>query len=99
LVWKLQEVELKGTAGMIIARREAQAGKGKGRSETFSVDATTRFWRGRERLGITDLIDEKTWPKNGEKDLNDKSVLLGISWKPTPGGGLQTLSRQRRLAG
>ena len=86
LVWKLQEVELKENTGMIVARREAQAGKGKVHSETFSVDATTRFWRGRERLGITDLMDEKTWPKNEKKDLNDQTVFLGISWKPTPGG-------------
>ena len=86
LVWKLQEVELKGTAGMIIARREAQAGKGKGRSETFSVDATTRFWRGKEHLHLSDLIEEKVLPENGVKSLNDQSVLLGISWKPTPGG-------------
>jgi hypothetical protein len=86
LVWKLQEVELKGTAGMIIARREAQAGKGKGRSETFSVDATTRFWRGKEHLHLSDLIEEKVLPENGVRFLNDQSVLLGISWKPTPGG-------------
>jgi hypothetical protein len=86
LVWKLQEVELKENAGMIIARREPQAGKGQVHVETFSVDATTRFWRGRERLGITDLLDEKIWPKNGGKDLNDQTVFLGITWKPTPGG-------------
>ena len=86
LVWKLQEVELKENAGMIVARREAQDGKGQVLSETFSVDATTRFWRGRERLGITDLMNEKTWPKNGKKDLNDQTVFLGITWKPTPGG-------------
>ena len=86
LVWKLQEVELKENAGMIVARREAQDGKGQVLSETFSVDATTRLWRGRERLGITDLMNEKNWPKNGKKDLNDQTVFLGITWKPTPGG-------------
>ena len=86
LVWKLQEVELKGTAGMMIARRESQDGKGKGRSETFSVDATTRFWRGKEHLHLSDLIEEKVLPENGVQSLNDQSVLLGISWKPTQGG-------------
>ena len=86
LVWKLKEVELKENTGMIIARREARTGKGKVLSETFSVDATTRFWRGRERLGITDLTDEETWPKDGKKDLNEQAVFLGITWKPTPGG-------------
>jgi len=86
LVWKLQEVELKENAALIVARRESQDGKGQVLSETFSVDATTRLWRGRERLGITDLMNEKTWPKNGKKDLNDQTVFLGITWKPTPGG-------------
>jgi len=86
LVWRLQEVELKGTAGMMIVRRESQDGKGKGRSETFSVDATTRFWRGKEHLHLSDLIEEKVLPENGVQSLNDQSVLLGISWKPTPGG-------------
>ena len=86
LIWKLQEVELKENAGMIIARREARTGKEMVLSETFSVDATTRFWRGRERLGITDLTDEKNWPKDGKKDLNEQAVFLGITWKPTPGG-------------
>tara|TARA_B100000212_G_scaffold71976_1_gene50760 strand:- start:1394 stop:2674 length:1281 start_codon:yes stop_codon:yes gene_type:complete len=86
LVWKLQEVELKENAGMIIALREARTGKGMVLSETFSVDATTRFWRGRELLGITDLTDEETWPKDGKKDLNEQAVFLGITWKPTPGG-------------
>ena len=86
LVWKLQEVELKENDGIIVTRREAQDGNGQVHVETFSVDATTRFWRGRERLGITDLMNEKTWPKNGKKNLNDQTVFLGISWKPTPGG-------------
>ena len=86
LVWKLKEVELKENAGMIVARRELKKGKGQVHVETFSVDATTRFWRGRERLGITDLMNEKIWPKNGKKDLNDQTVFIGITWKPTPGG-------------
>ncbi len=33
-----------------------------------------------------DLIEEKVLPENGVQSLNDQSVLLGISWKPTPGG-------------
>ena len=35
---------------------------------------------------LSDLIEEKVFPENGVKPLNDQSVLLGISWKPTPGG-------------
>ena len=86
LVWKLQEVDLKENAGMIIARRESKTGKGQVHLETFSVNTTTRFWRGRERLGITDLINEKTWPRNGNKNLNELTVFLAITWKPTLGG-------------
>ena len=85
LVWKLQEVELKRTAGTIIARKEPLAGKGQVHVETFSVDATTRFWREKEHLHLSDLIEEKVLPENGVQSLNDQSVLLGISWKPTPG--------------
>ena len=55
LVWKLQEVELKENAGMIIARREAQDGKGKVLSETFSIDATTRLWRGFQKVHVADF--------------------------------------------
>ena len=86
LLWKLKKVELKENLGMIIARRESQSEDGDVHEETFSVDATTRFWRGRERLSITDLTDEEIWPKDGKKVLNEQAVFLGITWKPTPGG-------------
>ena len=88
----------KENAGMIIALREARTGKGMVLSET-SVDATTRFWRGRELLVITDLTDEETWPKDGKKDLNEQAVFLGITWKPTPRWRIQTLSYLRCLDG
>ena len=52
----------------------------------MTFDAATRFWRGRERLNVQDLIAEKIWPTNGKQSLEDQTVLLGITWKPTPGG-------------
>ena len=86
LVWKLQEITINRHAGFIIARRESKAGGGQAHEETLTFDAATRIWRGRERLGAQDLVTEKIWPANGKQSLNDQTVLLGITWKPTPGG-------------
>lgn len=87
LVWKLQEVEVKNREGMLHASREpSQAGSGKATEEQFSFDATTRFWRGRECLGIDDLIADGAWPTAGKKNLSGQSVLLGLTWKPTADG-------------
>jgi hypothetical protein len=86
LVWKLKEINLNEDQGIVTARRESKSGNGDVHKETFSVDATTRFWRGKEHLHLNDLIEEKVLPENGVQSLNDQSVLLGISWKPTPGG-------------
>ncbi len=87
LVWKLAEVDLQNNAGMIVARCESKAGgDGKTSEEKLTFDAATRIWRGRESLGIEDLIAEGTWPASGKKSLGGQAVLLGICWKPTPEG-------------
>lgn len=89
LVWKLNELELKNNEGTIVATREPKAGadaKGKTSDETLTFDAATRIWRGRECLGITDLIAEGLWPASGKKSLGGQTVQLGITWKPTLGG-------------
>ena len=87
LVWKLKEVEVQDNRGMIVARRESkEGGDTQPAEETLTVDAATRIWRGREFLGVQDLIAEGEWPASGEKSLEDQPVLLGITWKPTPGG-------------
>jgi len=86
-VWKLKEVDLKNNEGMIVASREPKAGgDGKTSEEKLSFDTATRIWRGRERLGIEELIAEGIWPASGKKSLGGQAVLLGITWKPTPGG-------------
>jgi len=61
-----------------------QSAAGSHRYETMTFDAATRIWRGRECLGVEDLIAEGIWPASGKKSLNDQAVLLGITWKPTP---------------
>lgn len=86
-VWKLMELEISNHEGMIVARRESRAGGDEEASaEEMTFDAATRVWRGREFLGIEDLISEGVWPASGKKSLDDQPVLLGITWKPTPGG-------------
>jgi len=86
LVWKLQEINLNEDQGIITARRESKSGNGDVHEETFTIDKTTRFWRRKEHLHLNDLIEEKVLPENGIQSLNEQAVLLGISWKPTPGG-------------
>ena len=86
-VWKLKSVEIENLQGRIIARRESKEGGGsEAEEETMTFDAATRFWRGREFLGVQELIDEGVWPASGTKSLEDQAVLLAITWKPTPGG-------------
>lgn len=87
LVWKLKELDLKNNEGMIVASREPKAGgDGKASEEKLTFDAATRIWRGRECLGIADLIAEGIWPGTGKKPLGGQAVLLGITWRPTPDG-------------
>ena len=86
-VWKLKEVDVQNNGGMIVASREPkQGGDGKASEEKLTFDAATRIWRGRECLRIEELIAEGVWPAEGKKSLGGQTVLLGITWKPTPGG-------------
>jgi hypothetical protein len=86
-VWKLKELDIRNNQGMIVASREPrEGGDGEASEETMTFDAATRIWRGREFLGIRDLIDEGAWPSSGKKSLNGQAVLLGITWKPTSSG-------------
>ncbi len=84
--WKLKELEIRNREGMLIARREAKDGGNQVADEKLTFDAATRIWRGRELLGIDDLLAEGIWPAEGKKSLGDQAVLLGITWKPTPDG-------------
>jgi hypothetical protein len=87
VVWKLKEMQIKDNAGMIVARREPKVGGDANASdESMTFDAATRVWRGRECLAAEDLIAEGIWPAEGKKSLDGQSVLLGITWKPTPDG-------------
>ncbi len=88
--WKLKEVDLKDNKGTIIASRVLKA-DGDGRAdeeEKLTFDAGTRIWRGRERIGVANLVAEGAWPVSGKKSLGGQPVLLGITWRPAPGDGL-----------
>jgi hypothetical protein len=87
LVWRLKDLDIKNNEGMIVASREPKAGAdSKAIEEKLTFDAATRIWRGRERLGVADLIAEDIWPASGKKSLGGQAVKLGITWKPTPDG-------------
>jgi len=87
LVWRLAEVQLTDGAGTLVASRRPRDGAdADAAEERLTVDAATRVWRGRERLGIDDLVAEGIWPAAGTRSLDGQPVLLGITWKPTPDG-------------
>lgn len=88
-VWKLKQLRIQNNQGTIHASLEPkQVAAKNGKAEEMTFDAATRIWRGRERIRIADLVTEKIWPASGTKHLDGQSVLLGITWRPSPGDGL-----------
>lgn len=86
-VWKLKEIDCQNNQGTIVASRESKdGGASEASEEKFSFDAATRIWRGREYLGVADLVAEGAWPADGKKSAAGQAVLLGLTWQPTPGG-------------
>ena len=84
--WKLKEVDYIKNQIMVTASLEPKQGEEKTSEEKLTVDSATRFWRGRESLGLADMIAEGAWPASGKKSFDGQSVLLGLIWKPTPDG-------------
>jgi hypothetical protein len=81
--WKLKQIEYKGKFGFLtatLARKEG--GEGLGGEHRITIDPSTRIWRGRELLGINDLIKEGVWPGDGTKALKDQPVQLSLAWHP-----------------
>lgn len=86
-IWKLKELEIQSNQGFLVASKQSTIlADEKSEDEKMTIDAATRIWRGKECLGIDDLVAEGTWPAEGKKSLGDQAVWLGIAWKPTPGG-------------
>ncbi len=81
--WKLKEVEIHGSDGELIASLDRQeGGDGLGGEHKFTIDGATRVWRGRELLGIDELVNDGTWPTDGNKQLDDQTVQLSLAWHP-----------------
>ncbi len=81
--WKLKEVEIKGTAGNLLVRLERkEGGEGLVGEHKVTLDRSTRIWRGRELLGLDEIVSEGTWPVSGKKTFNDLPVHLALTWHP-----------------
>lgn len=81
--WQLQEVEMTGTAGQLVASLDREeGGGGLGGTHQLTIDESTRIWRGRELLGIDDLIAEGTWPEAGKRELPNQPVQFSLTWHP-----------------
>ena len=82
--WKLSDVEINGAEGTLSARldRKEKNGEGLGGEHKVTIDAATRIWRGRELLGLTDLVADGTWPDKGTKKFEDQAVQMSLTWHP-----------------
>lgn len=81
--WKLKEVAINGTEGHLVASLDRKAGgEGLGGEHKLTIDGSTRVWRGRELLGLEDLISEGMWPDDGVKQFENESVQLSLTWHP-----------------
>lgn len=81
--WKLTEVETDGAEGHLVASLDRKkGGAGLGGEHKLTIDGSTRIWRGRELLGLQDLISEATLPHSGKKSFESLAVQLSLTWHP-----------------
>jgi hypothetical protein len=81
--WKLKEIELKGTEGhLVVSLDRKKDGEGLGGEHKVTVDRSTRIWRGRELLGLDELVAEGTWPATGQKKFENPPIQLSLTWHP-----------------
>jgi len=81
--WTLNQVTIKGNEGTLTASlKREDGGEGLGGEHELTIDRSTRVWRGKEQLGIEDLIAEEIWPASGKKPLDDQPVQLALGWHP-----------------
>jgi len=81
--WKLKEVKIQGSEGELVASLDrSEGGDGLGGEHTFTIDGATRIWRGRELLGVADLVAEGSWPTGGQKQLDGQAAQLALAWHP-----------------
>lgn len=81
--WKLSAVEINGSEGhLTVSLDRNEGGEGLGGEHKPTIDGSTRIWRGRELLGLHDLVAEGTWPATGTKSCDGQSVQLALTWHP-----------------
>lgn len=81
--WKLKQVDIHGSEGELVASLDwEEGGDGLGGEHTMTIDRSTRIWRGRELLGMDELIAEETWPNRGKKEFQNQPVQLALTWHP-----------------
>ena len=81
--WQLKEVQINGSEGHIIASLERkEGGEGLGGEHKMTNDGSTRIWRGRELLGLDDLVADETWPATGQKKFEAQPIQLSLTWHP-----------------
>ncbi len=81
--WKLKEVNINGSESHLTASLDrAEGSEGLGGEHQLTIDHSTRFWRGRELLGLDDLIAEGICPASGKKQFDGQDIQLALTWHP-----------------
>lgn len=81
--WKLKEVNINGTESHLLVNLERkEGGEGLGGDHKVTIDGSTRIWRGRELLGLDELVAEGSWPTKGQKKFAGIPVHLSLTWHP-----------------
>jgi len=81
--WNLTGMEIKGAEGNLVASLDRKkGGEGLGGEHKLTIDGSTRIWRGRELLGLDNLVADKTWPVTGKKSFEGQAIQVGLTWHP-----------------
>ena len=81
--WKLKSVDVNGSDGHLVASLDrTEGGEGLGGEHKLTIDRSTRIWRGRELLGLDELVSEGSWPKQGQKQFEGQAIQLALTWHP-----------------
>lgn len=81
--WNLQAIDINGAQGQLVASLERkEGGEGLGGEHNLTIDGSTRIWRGRELLGLDELVSEGSWPGKGQKQFEGQPIQLALAWHP-----------------
>ena len=81
--WKLKEVDINSADGqLVVSLDRKEGGEGLGGEHKVTIDGSTRIWRGRELLGLDELVADGTWPAKGQKKFDGQAIQLSLTWHP-----------------